>query len=71
MELVMWEELGISAGTAVIILVALYFVIKLAVKNGVKQAYRDITGKETADILEENKIINEVRKKDEKKKGQK
>ena len=67
----MWEGLGISAGTAIIILAALYFVIKLAVKNGVKQAYRDITGKETADILEENKIINEFRKKDEKRKGQK
>ena len=26
-------------------LIALYFVIKWAVKNGVKEAYKDITGK--------------------------
>ena len=44
----MWEELGISGGTAIIILIALYFVIKWAVKNGIKQAYRDITEKESA-----------------------
>ena len=30
----MWNELGISGGTAIIILIALYFVIKWAVKNG-------------------------------------
>ena len=35
----MWEELGISGGTAIIILFALYFVIKWAVKNGIKQYY--------------------------------
>ena len=29
----MWEELGISGGTAIIILIALYFVIKWAVRN--------------------------------------
>lgn len=43
----MWEELGISGGTAIIVLIILYFVIKSAVKNGIKQAYCDITGKET------------------------
>ena len=37
----MWNELGISGGTAIVILVALYFVIKWAVKNGVKEAYQD------------------------------
>ena len=42
----MLEELGISFGTAVVILIALYFVIKNAVKNGIKAAYRAITGKE-------------------------
>ena len=31
----MWNELGISGGTAIIILIALYFVIKWAVKNGI------------------------------------
>lgn len=45
----MWEELGISSGTAFIILIALYFVIKWAVKNGVKEAYTDITGKKPKD----------------------
>ena len=39
----MWEELGISGGTAIIILIAVYFVIKWSVKNGIKEAYRDIT----------------------------
>lgn len=39
----MWEELGISGGTAIIILITLYFVVKWSVKNGIKEAYRDIT----------------------------
>ena len=34
----MWNELGISGGTAIVILIALYFVIKWAVKNGIKEA---------------------------------
>ena len=41
----MWEELGVSSGTAIIILIALYFVIRWAVKNGIKDAYRDIIEK--------------------------
>lgn len=64
----MWEELGISGGTAIIILIALYFIIKWAVKNGIKQAYRDITGKETADDIKTKKIIKELQLEDEKKK---
>lgn len=36
----MWEELGISGGTALIALVALYFIIKSAVKNGVYAAMK-------------------------------
>lgn len=40
-----WSELGISGGTAIIVLIALYYIIKNATKNGIKQAYRDITGK--------------------------
>jgi len=63
----MWEELGISGGTAIIILIALYFIIKWAVKNGIKQAYRDITGKETADDIETEKIIKEMQLDDEEK----
>ena len=43
----MWNELGMSGGTAIVILIALYFVIKWAVKNGIKEAYSAITGKKT------------------------
>ena len=49
----MWEELGISGGTAIIVLIALYFVVKLAVKNGITEAYEEITGKEVKDDLDE------------------
>ena len=35
-----WRELGISAGTAIIVLIVLYFVIKWAVKNGIKEAMK-------------------------------
>lgn len=49
----MFEELGISAGTATIILVALYFIIKYAVKNGITEAYEEITGKEIKDDLDD------------------
>ncbi len=41
----LWQELGISAGTAIVILVALYFVIKWAVKNGILEAYKKIEEK--------------------------
>lgn len=56
----MLEELGISFGTASIILIALYFIVKWAVKNGIKEAYRDITGKENAEGIETEKICNEL-----------
>ena len=46
----MWEELGISSGTAVIVLIVLYFIIKWALKNGVKEAYRDISRMENAGL---------------------
>ncbi len=49
----MWEELGISGGTAIIILCVLYFVIKYAVKNGVTEAYEEISGKKIKDDLDE------------------
>lgn len=48
----MWEELGIGGGTAIIILIALYFIVKWAVKNGIEEAYEDITGKEVKDDLD-------------------
>ena len=38
----MWEELGISGGTAIIVLIALYFVIRSAVKSAIISAYEEI-----------------------------
>ena len=55
----MFEELGISFGTVLIILLALYFIVKWAVKNGLKEAYRDITGKVTTENIEEEQIYDE------------
>ncbi|MFR6399472.1 DUF6019 family protein [Ruminococcus sp.] len=55
----MFEELGISFGTVLIILLALYFIVKWAVKNGIKEAYRDITGKVTTENIEEEQIYDE------------
>ena len=52
----MFEELGISFGTALIVLLALYFIIKWAVKNGIKEAYRDITGKVTTEDIEAEQV---------------
>lgn len=49
----MWEELGISGGTAIIVLITLYFIVKWAVKNGITEAYEEITGKEVKDDLDE------------------
>ena len=49
-----WADLGISSGTGILVLVAIYFVIKWAVKNGIKEAYSDITGKKTEDEIEED-----------------
>lgn len=63
----MWEELGISGGTAIIILITLYFIIKWAVKNGVKEAYKDITGKETYEEKKFNKYSADIQKEYEKK----
>ena len=48
----MWEELGISGGTALLILIALYFVIKWAVKNGVKEAWRDMANEKSANAIQ-------------------
>lgn len=54
----MFEELGISFGTSLIVLIALYFVIKWAVKNGIKEAYKDITWKDTAEDIEADEEEN-------------
>ena len=53
----MWNELGISGGTAIVILIALYFVIKWAVKNGIKEAYSAITGKKTVEDIQNEKAV--------------
>ena len=45
----MWQELGISGGTALIVLISLYFIIKWGVKNGIKEAYRSIKNLERYD----------------------
>ncbi len=65
----MWEELGISGGTAIIILIALYFVIRFAVKSGVEDAYRSVTGKQTFEDKEEDKIIEQWEKEEKNKKS--
>lgn len=56
----MWNELGISGGTAIVILIALYFVIKWAVKNGMKEAYSAITGKKTDEDIKNEKELKEL-----------
>ena len=40
----------------------IYFIIKWAVKNGIKEAYRDITGKVTTEDIEAEQICNEEEK---------
>lgn len=54
----MWDELGISSGTAIIILIALYFIIKWAVRNGIEEAYTTITGNETEEQKKIKRAIN-------------
>lgn len=53
----LWRELGISAGTAIVVLIALYFVIKWAVKNGIVEAYKKIEEKKVQDDLKADKIF--------------
>ena len=66
----MFEELGISFGTALIVLLALYFIVKWAVKNGIKEAYRDIiTWKGTTEDIEAEQICNELDLNEEEKSG--
>ena len=57
---IVWNELGISGGTAIVILIALYFVIKWAVKNGIKEAYSAITGKKTVEDIQNEKELKEL-----------
>lgn len=55
----MWNELGISGGTAIAVLIVFYFVIKWAVKNGVKEAYKDIAGKKPKNGKEPEELVHE------------
>ena len=54
----LWQELGISGGTAIILLIVSYWVIKGAVKNGVIAAFEEITGKDTLKKLLKAKYMN-------------
>ena len=56
----MWNELGISGGTAIVILIALYYVIKWAVRNGIKEAYRAITGEKTDEDIQNEKELEKL-----------
>ena len=57
----LWQELGISAGTAIVVLAALYFVIKWAVKNGMLEAYKKIEEKRTRDNLKADKTVSDIK----------
>lgn len=56
----MWNELGISGGTAIIILITLYYVIKWAVRNGIKEAYRAITGEKINEDIQNETELKEL-----------
>ena len=38
----LWAQLGMNGITALLVLIALYFTVKWAVKNGVKEAFREM-----------------------------
>ena len=59
----MWQELGISAGTEIIVLIALYFVVKWAVKNGMLEAYKEIEKKKAQEALKADKTIIDLEQK--------
>ena len=48
-------------GFGIVALIALYFVIKWAVKNGIKEAYTDITGKKSLEDIENEKELDVIR----------
>ena len=41
----LWEQLGIDGITALIVLTALYFTVKGAVKSGIKEAVQEMKAK--------------------------
>ena len=44
----LWAQLGMNGITALLVLTAVYFTVKLAVKNGVKEAFREMKESEEA-----------------------
>lgn len=52
-----WADLGISSGTGILVLIAMYFVIKWAVRNGIEEAYSNITGKKTASEVDAEELL--------------
>ena len=52
MEWIALIVLAVFAG-----ILGLYYIVKWAVKNGVKEAYKDITGKKTAEDTEIEMVL--------------
>lgn len=61
----LWQELGVSAGTAVIVLTALYFVIKWAVKNGMMEACKKMEEKKAQNNLKTDQAVSNLKTDDE------
>ena len=51
-----WSELGVSGGTALIVLCALYFVVKWAVRNGIREACRRMNGEKGWTAVLKNRL---------------
>ena len=47
-------------GFGIVALIALYLIVKWAVKNGIKEAYTDITGKKPVKDIQDEKELNEL-----------
>lgn len=47
-------------GFGIVALIALYFIVKWAVKNGIKEAYTDIPGKKPVKDIQDEKELNEL-----------
>ena len=56
-----WQELGIITVTEIIVLIALYFVFKWAVKNGMLEAYKKIEEKRARDNLKADKTVSDIK----------
>ena len=47
-------------GFGIVALIALYFIVKWAVKNGIKEAYTDITGKKPVKDIQNEEEMKEL-----------